>query len=152
MKNLKVSTSTSTFFFLIFLSWLIPNDNIATATRVHFPSVMEKNDNNYLASRLEASGGLVECWTALLEMRSCSKEIVLFFLDGQTDIGADCCRAIVFITRSCWPTMITSLGFTVQEGDFLRGFCDAVQAHAPPPGPSPAPFTDEHPPVADDLA
>lgn len=139
------------FFFLIFLSWLVPNDNIATATRVYFPAVTEKNDINNLTSRLETSGGLVECWTALLELKSCSDEIVLFFLNGQTDIGGDCCRAIVFITRSCWPAMLTSLGFTAEEGDILRGYCDAIETHTPPPpllSPSPTPFAA----VADDLA
>lgn len=152
--------STATFFFLVFLSWLSilnDNNNIATASRVYFPA-MEKNDINSiksisLRSRLETSGGLVECWTALLELKSCSNEIVLFFLDGQASIGGDCCRAIVFITRSCWPAMLTSLGFTVQEGDFLRGFCDALETDAPPPplGPSPAPLADPTPVAGDDL-
>ena len=78
-----------------------------------------------LAARLEASGGLVECWNALNELKSCTNEIVLFFVNGQTDIGPDCCRAIEVITRNCWPAMLTSLGFTSEEGNILRGYCDA---------------------------
>ncbi|KAJ4827922.1 hypothetical protein Tsubulata_032079 [Turnera subulata] len=78
-----------------------------------------------LAERLEASGGLVECWNALMEIRSCTNEILIYFLNGQADIGPDCCRAIGVITHHCWPAMLTSLGFTAEEGNILRGYCDA---------------------------
>ncbi|KAJ4715417.1 egg cell-secreted protein 1.1-like [Melia azedarach] len=78
-----------------------------------------------LATRLDASGGLVDCWNALLELKSCSNEIVLFFLNGQADIGPNCCRAISIITRNCWPSMLISLGLTIEEGNILRGYCDA---------------------------
>ncbi|PON60757.1 Prolamin-like domain containing protein [Parasponia andersonii] len=147
--------SCVTLFVVVALLGLTLNDdnnNNVAATR-DFPAgiavVSVSSDN--ITERLETSGGLVECWTALLELKSCLNEIVLFFLNGQTDIGNDCCRAVVFIARNCWPAMLTSLGFTVQEGDILQGYCDAV-AVAPPPAlvpiiaPSPAPFA--HPPVA----
>lgn len=88
-----------------------------------------------LAARLDASGGLVECWNALNELKSCTNEIVLFFVNGQTDIGPDCCRAIEVITRNCWPAMLTSLGFTSEEGNILRGYCDASPAPAAAPAP-----------------
>ncbi|XVF58700.1 hypothetical protein PTKIN_Ptkin07bG0087300 [Pterospermum kingtungense] len=80
--------------------------------------------------RLDASGGLVECWNALNELKSCTNEIILFFVNGQTDIGPGCCRAIEVITRYCWPAMLTSLGFTSEEGNILRGYCDASPAPA----------------------
>ncbi|KAK9223009.1 hypothetical protein WN944_011451 [Citrus x changshan-huyou] len=85
-----------------------------------------------LATRLEASGGLTECWNTLMELKSCSNEIVIFFLNNWADIGLDCCRAIEIIIRNCWPTMLTSLGFTAKEGNIQRGYCDA--SFAPPPG------------------
>ncbi|KAK9282792.1 hypothetical protein L1049_011013 [Liquidambar formosana] len=78
-----------------------------------------------LGARLEASGGMVDCWNALLELKSCTNEIVVFFMNGQADIGPGCCRAITMITHNCWPTMLTSLGFTLEEGNVLRGYCDA---------------------------
>ncbi|KAJ4949962.1 hypothetical protein NE237_026794 [Protea cynaroides] len=79
-----------------------------------------------LASRLESGGGgMVECWNALLELRSCTNEIILFFLNGEAYLGFDCCRAIRVITRECWPSMLTNLGFTAEEGDILDGYCDA---------------------------
>ncbi|KAF5745172.1 egg cell-secreted protein 1.4 [Tripterygium wilfordii] len=92
----------------------------AVATRELY---VKPEDN--LEARLEASGGLVECWNALMEMKSCSNEIVLFFLNGETDIGPECCRAIDIVTKNCWPAMLTSLGFTAEEGNILRGYCDA---------------------------
>ncbi|KDO41675.1 hypothetical protein CISIN_1g046540mg [Citrus sinensis] len=67
-------------FFILALTCLIMA-NIANAT--------SRNDclnNNMklgydLATRLEASGGLTECWNVLMEPpKSCSNEIVIFFL------------------------------------------------------------------------
>ncbi|KAK9197364.1 hypothetical protein WN943_005500 [Citrus x changshan-huyou] len=99
--------------------------NIANATSMN-DRLNNKIKLGYdLAIRLEASGGLTECWNTLMEMKSCSNEIVIFFLDSQDDIGLDCCRAIDIITRNCWPAMLTSLGFTAEEGNILRGYCDA---------------------------
>ncbi|KAK9221475.1 hypothetical protein WN944_009901 [Citrus x changshan-huyou] len=105
--------------------------NIANAT-----SGNDRLNNNMkpgydLAIRLEASGGLTECWNTLMEMKSCSNEIVIFFLNSQADIGPDYCRAIDIITRNCWPAMLTSLGFTAEEGNILRGYCDASSAPSP---------------------
>lgn len=72
--------------------------------------------------------GWAECWNALYELRACTNEIVLFFLNGESRLGLDCCRAIQVLTRNCWPTMFVSVGFTAQEGDILRGYCDASAA------------------------
>ncbi|XP_062114974.1 egg cell-secreted protein 1.4-like [Humulus lupulus] len=158
MKGTASSTAT-TLMVVVALSWLMLTDNIVMATR-DFPATAtaavsatrnEKNNLVMMRERVETSGGLVECWTALLELKSCLSEIVLFFLNEQTDIGHDCCRSVVFIARNCWPAMLTSLGFTVQEGDILQGYCDAIAAAPPPPpppvAPSPAPSA-VIPPVA----
>ncbi|GMI93168.1 hypothetical protein HRI_002986100 [Hibiscus trionum] len=92
-----------------------------------------------LAARLDDNRGLSECWNALNELKSCTDEIILFFVNGRTDIDADCCRAIEVITRNCWPTMITSLGFTSEEGNILRGYCDVSISTGPVPIPALAP-------------
>nr|XP_019703503.1 egg cell-secreted protein 1.2-like [Elaeis guineensis] len=84
-----------------------------------------------LEARIASNGGLADCWNALLELKSCSDEILLFFMNGESYLGVDCCRAIQVITRQCWTTMLQTLGFTPQEGDILRGYCDAETA--PPP-------------------
>lgn len=81
-----------------------------------------------MAARLQGNGDQVDCWSSLMELKSCTNEIVLFFINGVADIGPDCCRAIGVITHNCWPAMLTSLGFTAEEGDILRGYCDAAAA------------------------
>lgn len=70
------------------------------------------------------------CLNFLMELKSCSNEIVLFFTNGtttttQADIGPNCCCAITAITHNCWLGIITSLGFTPQDGHYLRDYCDA---------------------------
>uniref|UniRef100_A0ACD5YLK7 Uncharacterized protein n=1 Tax=Avena sativa TaxID=4498 RepID=A0ACD5YLK7_AVESA len=84
---------------------------------------------------------MMDCWNAVTELRSCTNEIALFFLSGDSYLGGDCCFAIRTITRHCWPTMLATVGFTVEEADILRGFCDAEvgAAHAPPSVPPTAP-------------
>ncbi|XP_076901368.1 egg cell-secreted protein 1.5-like [Bidens hawaiensis] len=77
------------------------------------------------------SGGLVDCWNALLELNSCTNEIVLFFVNGETYLSIDCCRAIRTITYGCWPSMLTSLGFTSEEGDVLQGYCGGAPLPQP---------------------
>lgn len=83
-----------------------------------------------LEARIASNGGLADCWNALLELKSCTDEIVLFFMNGESYLGVGCCRAIQVITHQCWTTMLQTLGFTPQEGDILRGYCDDA---APPP-------------------
>ncbi|XP_043691697.1 egg cell-secreted protein 1.3-like [Telopea speciosissima] len=96
----------------------------------------------------EGGGGMVECWDALLELRSCTNEIIVFLLDGEAYLGLDCCRAIRVITRQCWPTMLTNLGFTAEEGDILRGYCDASSSPSPTQSPAPSPLFSVPPPAA----
>lgn len=84
-----------------------------------------------LSARLQTNGDVVDCWSSLLELKSCSNEIVLFFMNGEAHIGPECCHAIYVITRNCWPAMLTSLGFTVEEANILRGYCDAAAASTP---------------------
>ncbi|KAF8404354.1 hypothetical protein HHK36_009237 [Tetracentron sinense] len=97
---------------------------------------------NDLTARLDGGGGMMECWNAFVELRSCTNEIVLFFVNGDTHLGPDCCRAIGIITRQCWPSMLTSLGFTSEEGYVLQGYCDASSA---PPLPVVTPLLVEPP-------
>lgn len=101
-----------------------------------------------LEARLQ-SNGLIQCWDSLIELRSCTGEIILFFVNGETYLGPSCCRAIGVIQHQCWAAdaMLSALGLTAEEGDVLRGYCDASeeQNYAPvsapqiAPGPGPAP-------------
>ncbi|KAJ0239240.1 Egg cell-secreted protein 1.3 [Hirschfeldia incana] len=93
-------------------------------------------DPTNIAARLNG-GGLMECWDALYELKSCTNEIVLFFLNGETKLGDGCCHAVDVITINCWPSMLTSLGFTSEETNVLRGFCQSPNHGGLTPAPSP---------------
>ncbi|GAY62536.1 hypothetical protein WN943_006987 [Citrus x changshan-huyou] len=114
-------------FFILALTCLIIANAISRNDRLN------SNMKSYydLATRLKTSGGLMECWNTLIELKSCSKKIVIFFLNSHADIGPDHCRAIDIFTRNCWPAMLTSLGFIVEEGNILRGYCDASSSPSP---------------------
>ncbi|BFG35152.1 egg cell-secreted protein 1.3-like [Prunus yedoensis var. nudiflora] len=109
------------FLLLMTTMCLIMSANNAIANARNMAAVGIKTGSG-------GQGGLGECWNALVELKSCSNEVVLFFLNGQADIGTDCCKAIATITHHCWPAMLTSLGFTAEEGNILRGYCDAASA------------------------
>ena len=110
--------------------------------RLHLAfSAMPADDG--VEGQQQGQGWMMECFGAVTELRSCTSEIVLFFINGESWLGRDCCVAIRTVTRHCWPSMLASVGFTAEEADVLRGFCDgevAGAAHAPPPPPPPAPL------------
>ncbi|KAI0511585.1 hypothetical protein KFK09_012215 [Dendrobium nobile] len=91
-----------------------------------------------LMARLQADEA-GQCWDALMELRSCTGEVILFFLNGETYLGPSCCRAILVIEKRCWAAdaLLTALGFTAREGDVLRGYCDAVEEAPPAASPPP---------------
>ncbi|KAF8046609.1 hypothetical protein N665_3588s0001 [Sinapis alba] len=93
-------------------------------------------ESTNIAARLQG-GGLMECWNALYELKSCTNEIVLFFLNGETKLGVSCCEAVDVITTNCWPAMLTSLGFTSEEANVLRGFCHDPNSNGSSPAASP---------------
>lgn len=130
---ISMALTKSIVLLVVAVTWLAA-PTTTTATR----NVAAVKPGFNLAERIKTSGETVDCWSALLELKSCSNEIVLFFLNGQTDIGPDCCRSIGIITRNCWPAMLTYIGFTAEEGNILRGYCDAVSSAA---GPSQPPST-----------
>ncbi|KAI4970430.1 egg cell-secreted protein 1.1-like [Hordeum vulgare subsp. vulgare] len=79
-----------------------------------------------LADRLEGAVSQ-QCWETLLHIKSCTGEIILFFLNGEAYLGPGCCRAIRAIEQRCWAAdlMLSVIGFTPEEGDMLKGYCDA---------------------------
>ncbi|KAM3313867.1 hypothetical protein ACQJBY_033022 [Aegilops geniculata] len=79
-----------------------------------------------LAERLKGMGQQ-QCWETLLDVKSCTGEIILFFLNGEAYLGPGCCRAIRVIEQRCWAAdlMLSVIGFTPEEGDMLKGYCDA---------------------------
>lgn len=70
----------------------------------------------------------IDCWASMFELQSCTGEVIQFFGDGETYLGPGCCQAIRVIEHHCWPDMMTTLGFTTDEGDVLQGYCDSEAA------------------------
>ncbi|RZC68605.1 hypothetical protein C5167_032481 [Papaver somniferum] len=50
-----------------------------------------------LAARLQSDGSYSGCWDSLTELQACTGEVILFFLNGETHSGRNCCRAIHII-------------------------------------------------------
>nr|GEV67099.1 hypothetical protein [Tanacetum cinerariifolium] len=114
---------------LLLLFCLVTSESGSMARKMH-----EIKPEKDLVSRINGekdNGGLMDCWNALLELKSCTNEIILFLLNGDSYLTIDCCRAIRMITYGCWPSMLTSLGFTSEEGDILRGYCGATPLPQP---------------------
>ncbi|XP_015890989.3 egg cell-secreted protein 1.3-like [Ziziphus jujuba] len=114
-------------YMFLFVSTLTLLAVTANASR----NIAPMNPGYSLAASSKTGEGSEDCWSALFDLKSCSNEIVLFLLNGQTDIGPDCCRAIDMITHNCWPAMLTYIGYSAEEGNILRGYCDAAVALAP---------------------
>ncbi|XP_028757258.1 egg cell-secreted protein 1.3-like [Neltuma alba] len=83
-----------------------------------------------LAARLKVDGDAAgggesnKCWDSLFQLQACTGEVISFFLNGETYLGPGCCRAIRVVGHDCWPAMLSSLGFTVEEAEVLLGYCD----------------------------
>ncbi|PHU00447.1 hypothetical protein BC332_30234 [Capsicum chinense] len=93
--------------------------------------------------RLDESnqGSILECFNAFGEIKSCTNEIIAYFTIGTIDIDLPCCQAISVITHHCWPGMLTTLGFTLEQTNILRGYCDAtIHSVSSNYGPAPSPL------------
>ncbi|XP_062021484.1 egg cell-secreted protein 1.1-like [Rosa rugosa] len=89
------------------------------------------------AFRLKLDEESSNCWDSLFQLQACTGEVILFFFNGETYLGHGCCEAIKTIEHQCWPALLGSLGFTTQETDILKGYCDgADQIHTPPSPPT----------------
>ncbi|KAG5238617.1 hypothetical protein OIU76_015091 [Salix suchowensis] len=77
-----------------------------------------------LTARLKLDEESSDCWGSLIQLQACTGEIILFFLNGETQLGQGCCQALHTIGEHCWPNMIGTLGFTTEEGQILEGYCD----------------------------
>ncbi|GAV77605.1 Prolamin_like domain-containing protein [Cephalotus follicularis] len=91
-----------------------------------------------LVGRLKLDDESSTCWDSLMQLQSCTGELILFFLNGETYLGHGCCQAIHTIGNQCWPTMIDALGFTTEESDILQGYCDHEFDHFSTPSSPPS--------------
>ena len=119
-------------FVLLVIAFLMHN----APTAARNLCISTDNDTNSsvldLATRLQASStndtNTTDCWTALSNLRTCSNEIVGFFLNGYTEIDAPCCDAIEVIVHHCLPSMLSVLGYSVEEGNLLAAYCSKISA------------------------
>ncbi|PRQ25531.1 egg cell-secreted protein 1.3-like [Rosa rugosa] len=125
---------TSKLFLLTALLVLTMSFVVSTSRSSNYPTGRKSN----LAARLNLDEESSTCWESLFQLQACSKEVVLFFLNGETYLGDGCCKAIRTIEHQCWPALLGSLGLTTEETDILKGYCDeADQIQSPPTSPSP---------------
>lgn len=119
-------------FNLFFLTLLVATLYMGPITIAR--PISKPKPESSLAVRLQSNGSSssTECWDSLGELKSCTGEVILFFLNGETYLGPNCCRAIRIIEHQCWPAMLGALGFTPEEGDILRGYCDSDASPVPP--------------------
>ncbi|KAG2316866.1 hypothetical protein Bca4012_067768 [Brassica carinata] len=137
--NTTSKLSLITFLTLSYLISTVHVNTFAEARNMHTMTV---------AAEHSGAGNLVDCWNAALELKSCTDEIVKFFMsrNGTAEPGVtggidkDCCGAIGLIEKECWSVMFTSLGLTNMEGNMLREYCDfQAEKLEVSPSPSPAP-------------
>lgn len=81
-----------------------------------------------MAQRKDGQGSSQQqCWETLLQIKSCTGEIVLSLLEGEAYLGSGCCHALRAFEQRCWAAdaVLSIIGFTPQEGDMLKKFCAA---------------------------
>ncbi|KAH9796017.1 Egg cell-secreted protein 1.4 [Citrus sinensis] len=76
------------FFILALICLIMENIANATSRNDHLNNNIKQDYD--LATRFEDSGGLTECWNALMELKSCSNEIVIFFLNKGNILRGYC--------------------------------------------------------------
>jgi hypothetical protein len=117
------------FISLVLISCLLAN---ATATR----DLAVKSESNAPATAETNSGGMFNCFIALMGFQFCSNNIFLTPSRGNANLSPVCCHAITTIANKCWPSMLASLGFQAklaslgfqakQGNNVLQGYCEAV--------------------------
>ncbi|KAI3996713.1 hypothetical protein MKX01_041013 [Papaver californicum] len=116
------STSSKLLFtMLIAITVSTMDSNNICTTGVLARPLSDVQTASSIAARLQSNGSYSEC--------------ILFFINGERHLGRNCCRAIHIIQHKCWPAMLGSLGFTKEEGDILRGYCDSTAHGVPPTSP-----------------
>ncbi|KAB2603507.1 egg cell-secreted protein 1.1-like [Pyrus ussuriensis x Pyrus communis] len=76
-----------------------------------------------LASRLKLDEESANCWESLFQLQA----------------WHGCCEAIRTIEHQCWPALLGTLGFTTEETDVLKGYCDEADHIESPPSTTPSP-------------
>ncbi|KAL6210943.1 hypothetical protein ACLB2K_016172 [Fragaria x ananassa] len=95
---------TSKLFLLTALLVLSMSFMVSSTSRpLNYPT-----SKSNLAARLKLDEESSTCWESLFQFQACSKEVVLFFLNGETSLGEGCCKALSTIEHLCWPALLGS--------------------------------------------
>ncbi|PQP99944.1 egg cell-secreted protein 1.1 [Prunus yedoensis var. nudiflora] len=54
-------------------------------------------------------------------------------------VSVSCCEAVRTIDHQCWLALLGTLGFTAEETDVLKGYCDEADHVKSPPANPPSP-------------
>lgn len=117
--------STHKLFVLVALVVIscISSTSIVESRKLSNPSNLPSLETRLKVNGTEPSN----CWESLFKLQACSGEIITFFINGETYLGNECCKAIRVIGHDCWPKVVASLGFTNLETYTLEGYCDDVE-------------------------
>ncbi|XP_008231912.1 PREDICTED: egg cell-secreted protein 1.1-like [Prunus mume] len=139
--------AASNLFLLTFLAlWTMPLFiSMTTSARSLNYDPIGSNQNPNLEARLNLDEESSNCWDSLFQLHACSGEVVMFFLNGETYLGHGCCEAIRTIEHQCWPALLGTLGFTTEETDVLKGYCDEADHIQSPPTRPPSPPASDKP-------
>ncbi|CAN8251601.1 unnamed protein product [Cochlearia groenlandica] len=135
--------ATNTTSKLFFLTLMITILLLTEARNLQTTTTAETADHS-------GAGNLMDCWNAALELKSCTEEIVKFFLsrNGTTEPGVyggidkDCCGAVGLIVKDCWAVMFTTLGLTTMQANNLVEYCDFLAEKTEELSPSPSPASE----------
>ncbi|BFG35143.1 hypothetical protein CerSpe_214170 [Prunus speciosa] len=129
------------FLLALLALWTMPLFISTTTARSlnYNPIGSNPNPNPNLEARLNLDEESSNCWDSLFQLHACSGEVVMFFLNGETYLGHGCCVVIRTIEHQCWPALLGTLGFTTEETDVLKGYCDEADHIQSPPVRPPSP-------------
>uniref|UniRef100_A0A2N9INC8 Prolamin-like domain-containing protein n=1 Tax=Fagus sylvatica TaxID=28930 RepID=A0A2N9INC8_FAGSY len=91
-------------------------------------------------ARIQPSSNASKHWRAcqLLECtpgaKLLSNEIISFIINRQSELNHCCCRVIATTSLTCWPSILTSFGFTPTQGAMLQGHCQGASGSTVPSG------------------
>ena len=117
--------SKNVFILLVLIACLLANETGARDLPI--------KPGYKTASTFQIDGAQATCLHLLMGMNYCTSEIVDFFSGSQSNIGSGCCRSISSISKNCWPSTLTSFGFTADVHNKLKDHCAAASSPAEAP-------------------
>ncbi|KAI3918264.1 hypothetical protein MKX01_041584 [Papaver californicum] len=74
-----------------------------------------------------------KCWSTLVDIEGCNAEISNFLFTFQLRLGPSCCKAIIGLSKSCLPAVLSSvwgwgrgLPFNPAYPNVVKGYCASI--------------------------